>query len=266
MAVAFTVVVAAEAAAQEKARPRPLYEGLYVESDPEFETGKYGTKFRSSYLTVPVTIGYDRDGFIGDVEVPWIWQRTHGNTVLIAGRPTRVSKSGSAKFTTESGLGDVVAGAGYALFEKHDGLPSLVLRGEVKIPTADDERGLGTGSYDETFLVSSGINFLDSFKASVKAGYSHIGQPEDIPSGVTEYRDIALYGAGLAYAFNRDNEAWLRFEGSTAVVAHTPTFALLSFEFDHWFPDSSQVFASLGFGLTKASPGLALELGYRFLF
>jgi hypothetical protein len=243
----------------------PLF-GLYVETAPEFETGKYGTKLRSEFLYVPVTLGYDVGRFSALVTVPWVYQRTQGNVISVGGRPTRTSKTAAHATKSESGIGDVLVDGGYTLFkqDKDKSLPSLSLDAEVKIPTADDERGLGTGAYDETLRVTSDVTFFKKWKVSLGAGYGFIGQPEDFTK--PKFHDAIYWSGGVGYAFNPDNELWLRTDGDTAIVKHQPPYSVVYLEFDHWFKNESKLFFSVGAGTSTASPGFLISLGYEYFF
>ncbi len=239
---------------------------LYLEVAPEVDAGKYGTKHRSSLFYLPATLGYDQDGVVASLTVPYQIQRTHAPVVFVGGRPVRVGKTKAGKVKTVGGLGDLYLDAGYYVVEEHGGLPSLELEGEVKFPTADDERGLGTGSYDGALKAYSGVTFFDHLKFSGYLGYGWIGQPEDIPESAQEFHDIIYYGVGAGYKFTRANELWLKFDANTRITDGTPPYQTLTLEWDHYFKNENRLFLSAGFGLTNASPGLALTLGYQFWF
>jgi len=240
-------------------------DSVYLDLAPEFETGKYGTRRRSDFLYFPATLGYDRDGVVAGLTVPYVISRTSANVVLIGGRPVRVGR-GTRPTRTHGGVGDLLADAGYYLFEEGGGMPSLLLEGEVKVPTADDERGLGTGSYDETFRASSGVTFAKRLKLSADAGYTRIGQPEDVPRRRTEYHDTLNLGGGVGYAFAPKNELWVRLDASSRITRGTPPYELLTFEWSHYFDDESRLSVELGFGLTDAAPGMTFTVGYKFWF
>jgi hypothetical protein len=239
---------------------------VYLEFAPEFDTGKFGGKHPSSFLYLPTTLGYDHDGVVASVTVPYQIQRSHVAVTIIGGRPVRTGGAKSGKIKTVGGLGDVYLDAGYYVFEEHDGLPSLEVEGEIKFPTADDERGLGTGSYDQALKLYSGITFFKHLKLNATLGYGWIGQPEDIPDLVNEFHNIIYFGGAAGYAFSPANELWLRFDGNTRVTDHTQAYEVLAIEWDHYFRGDQKFFFSVGFGLTKSSPGVALMAGYQIFF
>ncbi len=93
-----------------------------------------------------------------------------GNVLVNIGEVTR-AVAGS-EVTTEAGFGDTIAGVSYALAPFADWAPFVDLRLDVKLPTADENRSLGTGKLDfnlqvdlsqiyggTTWFVSLGRNF-----------------------------------------------------------------------------------------------------------
>jgi hypothetical protein len=244
----------------------PWYHGAYLAADPEYEAGVYGTKFRSEFVYLPLTLGYDGDRVAAYVTVPYVISKNHGNVVYVGGRPVRVSKNAKSSVKTESGLGDVLVDAGYyvAKQDREKSLPSLFLEGELKFPTADDERGLGTGSYDETLRATAELTVAKELLLLLGVGYGFIGQPEDFSS--PKFHDTIYWSAGVGWALNADNEIWLRADGNSPIVYGTPPYSLIYAEFDHWFKNESKVYFSLGFGTTTATPGLSITIGYKYVF
>jgi hypothetical protein len=239
---------------------------VYLAFEPEFDVGKYGTKHTSSFLYLPTILGYDHDGVVASVTVPYQVQHSHVGVTFIGGRPVRTGGVKGGKIKTVGGLGDVYFDAGYYVFEEHGGLPSLEVEGEVKFPTADDERGLGTGSYDGALKLYSGITFFQHLKVNATVGYGWIGQPEDVPDSRNEFHNIITFGAAAGYAFTHADELWVRFDGNTRVTDHSHAYELVAIEWDHYLRSDQKLFLSIGFGLSKSSPDLALLAGYQIFF
>jgi hypothetical protein len=231
----------------------------------ELDLGKFGAKHQSWFVSFPATLGYDYGGVIASVSVPYVIQRSTGNAVRVGGRVVNVG--GTAKQPkTVGGLGDIVVEAGYYVLDTQDERPYLLLEGEVKIPTADDERGLGTGSADETLRASTGVTLWKHLKLMAELGYQWIGQPEDIPSSMTDFQNTINFGGGVGYKFNQANTLWAKFDGSTSVVPHKSPYALVYLEYVHTFANDSRFLATFGGGLTKSTPGLLVELSYLIWF
>ena len=66
-----------------------------------------------------------------------------GNVLVNIGEVTRVVAG--SQVTTETGFGDTIAGVSYAPVPFADWAPFVDLRLDVKLPTADEQRSLGTG-------------------------------------------------------------------------------------------------------------------------
>ena len=74
-----------------------------------------------------------------------------GNVLVNIGEVTR-AVAGS-EVTTESGFGDTIAGISYALDPPANWAPFIDLRLDIKLPTADENRSLGTGRLDYSLQV-----------------------------------------------------------------------------------------------------------------
>jgi len=126
----------------------------------EYETGDYGTGTDSDLWTVPLLVEWaPHERFSLSLEIPFVSQTTAGDTVLVGGTPTPMRGrrlNGMATTTasvttgerTESGLGDVTLNAGVTLLEQGETAPRLLGLLYAKLPTADEQKGLGTGEFD----------------------------------------------------------------------------------------------------------------------
>jgi len=101
----------------------------------------------------------------------------------------------------ETGFGDVRVGAKYTLLDDYYGgdAVGLALRGFAKLPTADEELGLGTGkaSFGGDLVLSKTLGYKADLHGSV--GYEVNGQP-DVPSGFApgdRVADAFRWGVGL---------------------------------------------------------------------
>lgn len=94
----------------------------------------YGTNseaFEYNTYAIPVTVTYGfTDSFEGGVAA----------TVLTNVDPDN--------FSSESGFGDLNLSLKYAFQEETEGIPAMAFGGRLKVPTADEDKGLGTGKAD----------------------------------------------------------------------------------------------------------------------
>ncbi|MBI3986536.1 MAG: transporter [Lentisphaerae bacterium] len=117
---------------------------------------------------------------------------------------TRYFPRGSATLTvpfvsvdtgsTESGMGDILLkGRFYALLQ--EGMwPGVDLVAKVKVPTADENKGLGTGEFDEGAAVEVYRLFDRRFVAFFSVGYNFIGDPPGV-----DYSDQFVFDIGCSY-------------------------------------------------------------------
>jgi len=115
--------------------------------------------------------------------------------------------------TTESGLGDVLAKASLIVVEETEVLPEITPYFKVKFPTADKDRGLGTGEFDETLGVDVSKLIIGSLFGYVELAYTFIGEP----LGTTLHNTFG-WSVGAAYAIAQPFSVFAFIEGATAIA------------------------------------------------
>ena len=103
----------------------------------------------------------------------------------------------------ESGIGDLTVGTKWQFLKETGWLPRQALAAAVKFPTADDDKGLGSGKtdYDLTWIASKKLG--EKTGVHVNAGYTWVGEPsgEDVA-------DVFHYGVALDYQLT-DSVQWV---------------------------------------------------------
>jgi len=132
----------------------------------DYSTGKYGQSETTKILYAPIIAKATYQNWTGKITIPWL--RITGPGTVIGGGDTSIVRTGTSVVGTEEGLGDVIAALSY----NYD-LPmiqtSIDFTGKIKLPTADESKGLGTGLTDTTF----GIEATKMFgKANMSLGVS----------------------------------------------------------------------------------------------
>jgi hypothetical protein len=127
--------------------------------------------------------------------VPYIRINGPGDVVRGADGNLVISSEASGR-TTESGVGDVLAALSYVFYPSSSALPALELTGRIKLPTADEDEGLGTGETDYTLQadVSKSFGALSSFAT---LGYRVLGDSSDL-----DLDDGFLASLGIGYRFS----------------------------------------------------------------
>ena len=148
------------------------------------------------------------------LKIPFISITSTGEVVGGTDGPIVTRKKKAAR-STESGLGDIVASAGYAVLSGNAGMLLLDVSGLIKIPTASEGDGLGTGEFDYTAQLDLSREF-GKFTPFGTLGYRFIGEP----SG-TDLDNIFFASLGAAFAFNRRFSTGLALDYSQATTSGT---------------------------------------------
>lgn len=148
----------------------------------DYSSGKYGTNTTSETWYVPIAAKYVTDRLTLKMTVPYL--RTTNAVVDDSGNPVASSNCGS----TESGLGDITASAGYAVLDGSKGGLILDLVGKVKMPTAESSC-LGNNKTDYGVQVDLAKAF-----GSV-TGFGTLGWKD---MGNSDFNDPVFASVGLA--------------------------------------------------------------------
>ena len=183
----------------------------------DYSVGDYGTGTDTTLLYVPFTLGVQPfDRFWLSVTVPYLYQRGQSVVVTGGGVASRKKQKGSlaqpATSTTESGLGDVLAKASLVLIPETDFIPEVTPYFKVKFPTADKDRGLGTGEFDETLGVDVSKRLIDALFGFLTLSYTFIGDPPG-----ADFRNSFGWSVGAAYAIVPAFSIFAFLDGATAI-------------------------------------------------
>jgi len=185
----------------------------------DYSVGDYGTGKDTTLLYVPFTLGvrpFDRLWL--NVTVPYLYQ-TGQNVVLTGGGVAAKGKKSNGKLTRpttstkESGLGDVLAKASLVLIEEKEFIPEITPYFKVKFPTADKDRGLGTGEFDETLGVDVSKLLVGSLSGYLTLAYTFIGEPPG-----TTLHDSFGWSVGATYAVAQPFAIFAFLDGATAIA------------------------------------------------
>jgi hypothetical protein len=176
-------------------------------------SGDYGGSDRASVESVTARLRWLLSR--GEVRLSLPWHRLTDAT-LVGGLPvSRVALPALPGATdTVSGIGDSKVRGELFLVRGTATRPWVSLLGEVKLPTGNEEQGLGTGEPDYTAGIGL-IQPLGRVSLLADAGRTLVGSPTG-----TALEDVTSFGAGLSLAFGprRDRQAFVYFEDRTHPV------------------------------------------------
>ena len=209
----------------------------YLDVSGGYKTGDFDTLVRSNLYYVSASLGYVSPLYEISVTAPYLFlSNSGGNT------------------SSENGIGDVILrGGGVLLPETGSGL-SLDGSLAVKLPTADKDKGLGTGETDYGAFLGLHQRF-DKTKLSLLGGYIKVGEP----SSVT-YNDIYLYGIGISQIIN-NIELYTSFEGRRAMIPGAKNPQEINVGFFHILNVDYSIKGNTFIGLNKGGPDFGLSIG-----
>jgi len=228
----------------------PTWEGGLFFS---YLTGDYGLDRRSDIYYGSVMIKrYLSKGDI-TLTVPYLDIPSNGVT-FIGGTPEADTSA-----TGGSGLGDIILKGRYYAVDQDGPLPFIDLVGSIKFPTADEDKGLGTGEFDFTALSEFTWRLGDSpWSALAELGYTFVGKMPGV-----DMKNRWLYSVGLAYEVDPKITLSGYLDGRTAIFEgeENPLSILLVGQYK--FRPDLRLDTLFELGLTDGSPDFGVTLGLR---
>lgn len=222
-----------------------------------YESGTYGTGTRSSSLYVPVTVKRLFGDAFASATVPFVSQTSDGSVRNVGGRPVKTGRgSAGSATTTHSGLGDVVLRGGYDLLRDDPHPLDLTAVAKVKLPTADEDKGLGTGEFDAGAGLEAAKLVAPGWTVLADLYYTAIGDPPG-----TNLNNQVAGDAGVSRLLQKDLTLTGLFEASNSLVSGEPSPRDLRGILDFRVDDRSAVFASAMIGLSKGSADYGFGFG-----
>jgi hypothetical protein len=185
----------------------------------EFETGEYGTNQSVDSWKIPLLLEWaPHERFGLALEIPYVRQSSSATTVMLGGMRTPLRRgsgtpggSGSTGTTrSQAGLGDITLNASITLLPETEPAPRLLALLYAKLPTADEQQGLGTGEFDWGGGLGIGRKF-DNWSTYAEARYILPGSSETYaPDAYWEWL------AALSYRINSSLRPGLAISGGSA--------------------------------------------------
>ena len=228
-----------------------------------YSTGKYGTSTETKIWSVPFTARYETDVWTLKLTVPYLRVTAPANVIPDVGNTSdsgRRRRTIRTATTTESGLGDVVAAATYSAYWDNATKRGLDLTGRIKFGTADADKGLGTGSNDESVQVDVYQTF-DRLTLFGDVGYTFFGHSDFVQL------DNALYaGVGLSQKLDADNSIGASYDTRQRVTPGGARQSELTAFWNRHLDRSNRLQAYLLKGFANGSPdwGFGASLLHRF--
>ncbi len=229
-----------------------------LSSGLDFSSGKYGSTQKTDTVYVPVIGKYETGDWTFKLTVPWVSIRGPGGVVGSGSDRVTIGSVSGNRRGTESGLGDVVAGASYTVFESGGWV--LDLGGKVKLPTGSESRGLGTGKAD--FTVQADV-YRSIGPASLfgTLGYKRMGDPDG-----TDFRNPVFASVGLAHRVGATTTVGLSYDWRQRLRPTSDEISEITLFASHRFSDQwkAQIYAITGFSDASPDWGSGIIVGRMF--
>jgi len=213
-----------------------------------YSTGKYGTGSETRIWSVPLLARYDTDLWTFKLSVPFLRITGPSNVIPGIGRTDRSGSRRGPGTTTVSGLGDVTASATYNVFWDANARRGLDLTGRVKLPTADKDKGLGTGSTDESVQVDV-YQTIERTTVFADVGYTHFGH-----SDVVQLDNAVNYGIGASQKLSDIDSLGASFDGRQRVTPGGGPQREITLFWNRRTEDHTRLQAYVLFGFANGSP------------
>jgi hypothetical protein len=222
----------------------------------DYSEGSYGTGSDTEILAIPFMARYDQDPWKLKLTVPYLRVTGPGDVIPGIGRTNR----GQRGETTESGIGDTVLSGTYAALYDKASQFGLDLTAKLKLPTGDEQRGLGTGSIDHTLQVE-GYKSIERLTLFGTLGYTFFGD-----SDVIELKNGYLSEIGASHRLNATDSVGGSLYGRPRVVeGGSPQRELMAF-WNRRVAKAQRLQAYFLLGLSDGSPDVGIGASAMFSF
>src|SRR5436853_5378373 len=247
---------------------------LAAEDDPRwsfstsvnYSVGDYGTNKDTTIVYVPFTLGVRPiDRLWLSLTLPYIYQSSE-DVVVTGGGVAARKRGGGGKFaapersTSESGLGDMLLRVSYVVLEEGELIPEIAPYVKIKFPTADSDRGLGTGEFDETIGVDLSKRLIDGLFGFVTLSYTFVGDPPG-----TNFRDSFGWSVGPAYSMG-PLSLFTFLDGSTAISPGQSDPLELRVGAEYRLTRALKFTGAVTRGLSNGSADWGVSAGFTFRF
>ena len=223
-----------------------------------YASGDYGEDKNTAILYWPVVAKrVFSQGEVG-LTLPYVRISSPGSQVLIDGAVETIGDGTETGTRTHSGLGDMIIKGEYALKEADETWPWIDVFAKLKLPTADDDKGLGTGEADFGIGLESVKRLQDDYLAFFDIAYTVIGDP----SGV-DYDNRWMISPGIGRYYTPDFMLAAFYEWRNAIGSGDDPHGVSFLAYHKWRPNLNG-YAMLDFGLSNGAADVGFIAGLQW--
>jgi hypothetical protein len=245
----------------------------------EYSNGDYGTTITTDAVATKLTLAWFPTDLLDlSLEIPYLYQsnsvttpfgmgRFRTSRMRQAGTTQGPMRSGSSRFAStfdvtrsQSGIGDMILRGGYIVLPEKEITPQIRPEFYVKFPTADENKGLGTGEFDGG-IGATFVKWIGDWNASFEGVYNFIGKSADF-----NLNNYFSYEADLGYQLTDRFMPALAVKGATSPSSDSPAYFEMRIKALYNITGRLGTDGYLGKGFTDGSPDYSAGAEISYLF
>jgi len=215
----------------------------------DYSSGAYGGTQDTDMTYIPVIGKYETGLYTFKLTVPYIRVTApSGGTVVSVDPSGRLIRRSVGPRTTNSGLGDIVAGVTYNAFNHAPTKVAVDIGGKIKFGTANDAKGLGTGETDYS-VQADAYKTYDKVTALGTLGYRVLGNPAGV-----NLNNVWFASAGGSYKFSAETSGGVMLDWREPSTSSGASMRELVAYATHKLNENYKLQGYMIHGFTDASP------------
>jgi outer membrane putative beta-barrel porin/alpha-amylase len=226
---------------------------------PTYFSGDFGSNANTDILYVLLILGLSSERQDLRASIPFLTIRTDEPVTFVGGDVIgRPPKTGSVGPSTESGVGDIVLKDEVYLARGDERWhPWVSVIGRVKLPTANEKQGLGTGEFD--YGPGAGLIQPLGGKWSLLVEVDYVVRGD--PPGV-DLRNTLWNSAGVQLKPTSTAAVYLFYDSRQTVLTGRETIRDVTLGYDHRLSDTVTFRSAAYYGLSSSAEDFGLSLGF----
>lgn len=240
---------------------RAMTEGISVSIGLEFDSGDYGTPDTTDTWRIPMEISYSKGPFFAGASIPYISSESTGIVIISGGGThggTMRTATTSSTASSVSGLGDLGVYAGYNF--PPSGKINYRVTAHIKLGTADENDGLGTGEND--YILEAGMyTLVDTNTVFASIGYQVTGD-----TAIIDYDNVFYANAGISFPHTSGNASGIMLDYAQAATPGFDDPVEVTGFMNMILADKSSMNFHIMLGLSDGSPDYGFGVMYQFAY
>jgi len=160
--------------------------------------------------------------------------------------------------TTKEGIGDISVGGKLQLLSEEGNVSALAIGFSITLPTANEEKGLGSGEVDYDFVLISSKTVTETSNAHLNLGYRRVGDRLE--------SDIVHFGVAMDYLITDSLQLLGEIFAEKTIEQDHVLASMYNFGFRYEVVQDIQYWLALGGRVSGDMPQSEAKMGLTFYF